>query len=1381
MTQRANSTPASLTELAYLRRLQRYQHRKSDNIEHRLHWLETSCEARDRVLKGSNGLRHQLTEAIQSGDRNRFSLLFNTFHTLNQACDEWESQSAPSEASNIPVSDHRSSSFLEDVSPGTRDILMAFLSRISFDPTLLLDRLLDLKNSDFASLSRPYAHSPSSHLGFGSLPRRAADEAENEAIGSFLDFSRSDVLGLLLRLIPTGEHLQSGPLPNAWGLICAGLLSHQKPGSDKFVVTVLDAHLGQLDKTACHCLENWLLDTLRDGDFLLYQTDRQSFRNKAQVSSGQTGDDTKALEEFFAKAIGRLLLILKDNELTRVIPNSVLVLGRSIVAELEPSSQQQQAAPYFLCTRWLFASYLSSVITSPEVRGVVDEKFGLKLIVVQTFGLLLSHHIFSTSRQRILRELAHRARQMMEGVAYSWKQTSPIVPSIITNIECIVGLFRPVVQKPKKSSGLQQPDEPVTVCPLEIINAIRVLYPECGEDLYRSFHTVGGSTLRSSASSISGLSLFRTVSPSEPVSPRNGFCESVPEVGSSEILPSSGSALGDHCRDESCRSTIGDTFIQGLREACIELSVYTGHSSNAGTRDIFSEQWTSLEACPNRNATSWIHHADCQIRHTSELGTGIDIDLSTLDFLTTGIHTLLDGFMSVSTSHGDIAPQDNDISFTALIDQFEAARATCYHQGDFAKAHLFFRLAKTTTSLSPELTSQVTQTVAKEFRRSIDDLRLKVHNMGARIEKLNERIDLQKTEFKSISYIHDRLREKMWYTADIQQAGHYEDLRKVATALRVMATSTRPKSGKRKPLLRHRSASKSLNYSVQLKAEAATLDLMSAPVDKGGTNKLSDAQIETTLRWMELHGVEKICRAEERIHRFCSELTRCLDCFVGQSVVDNPILWSSQLFQNQKPLTGLVNDRVSTPSCERSALEQLRLMYSTKASSVYHEAPFSPQWGRVATPSRSTMDSNLAARSMSPRSVSHDYFGCRSPTLTHKSSGTLWSTFSAGPQSPSSATSHPSRALSPLSTTRPLSRHSCLQQNQASFLAELRQNLTSLLLSDFHDLFHSGSETDKAMRKPLKSKTSAINEPAEVMEYDYDTPQSSFDFDRVFCKLLRRFELQASPYTKLDVILELQSMLKAHRADLGLEDQLGAPPPNSALLSSRRLSLRIDASTAPRSSSGHDSTILSFRQLFQNPHMRPKTLFRDLQYIASLVPLHVLDSTPRGRAFWNATIAALDLKEEICQGMIETADQIVHHHTFNRGHSRVTSAAQAKRDAAAFSPSTPQPGDPSVADLCMSDAATLLQLTAKEGIPAAQRELATLYLTHPELLGICLSPFSKVKDVFKDIEKDREALSERYDPVAMAVAQHWMELSARGGDGPAARYLQARDEFDRIP
>ncbi|CAD0092161.1 unnamed protein product [Aureobasidium vineae] len=567
---------------------------------------------------------------------------------------------------------------------------------------------------------------------------------------------------------------------------------------------------------------------------------------------------------------------------------------------------------------------------------------------------------------------------------------------------------------------------------------------------------------------------------------------------------------------------------------------------------------------------------------------------------------------------------------------------------------------------------------------------------------------------------------------------------------------------------------------MQLKSEAATLELLSAPVERGGTNKLSDVQVDMTLRWMEGRGVERVCRAEERIHRFCSELTRCLEHFVGQSIIENPILWSSQLFQDQKVSSGHLSGRVSTPNSDNSALGRLRSMYDNKLSGPY-ETQMSPQWSRFPTPSRTTIHSNFAPRSISPKSNSHDYFGCRSPTLTHKSSGTLWSTFSTGPQSPSSATSYPSRALSPMSTGRPLSRHSCSLQTQAYFLDELKQNLTSLLLSDFHDLFRSGSETDKAMRKMIKLGLPVRDTLVEAMEYTHDASRSSFNFGQVFSMLLRRFELQASPYAKLDILLELQSMLKAHHADCRQEDIPGASLPNTSLFTQCRLSLRIDTSSTPRTSLGHNITILSFRQLFQNPSLRPKTLFRDLQYIASLVPLHVLDSTPRGRAFWNATIAALDLKEELCHNMIETADQIIHHHTLMRGHSRVTSAAQAQRDAAAFSPPTPTPSDPGVADLSMSDAATLLQLTAKEGIPAAQRELATLYLTHPELLGICVSPFSKTKDVFKDVDKDREGISERYNPKAMAVAQHWMELSAKGGDAPAARYLRAKDEWKSLP
>lgn len=974
------------------------------------------------------------------------------------------------------------------------------------------------------------------------------------------------------------------------------------------------------------------------------------------------------------------------------------------------------------------------------------------------------------------------------------KQTSPAMPNLIAEVESVVGLFRLDPSEARTVSDSQGPgfevtdavsdhNRQTTVCASEVMNAIRTLYPGVCGDLHNGSHIPSGSTLRSSTSSISGLSLFRTMSPSEPPSPKDGHCAAVSDVFTHVGSPLPASISMRSNSDHEYPYT-EDLFGHRLREVYIELAASTGCSSDAGSCDLFSESWTSLEMCFDRGTTIWIDRVISSICCLPDMtGSNVEphaeqhVDPYTFDFISTGLHTLLNGPFSATTAKVS-PPQDVKSLHASLINQFESARANSYHQGDFAKAHLFFRLAKAITSISPETTSSILQAIATDLRHSVDICCLKAQNGEARIEKLNDRIDSQQAELRSISFINDRIREKMWYTTDIQRAGHYEELRKVVTALRVMASSIRPKTDQKKPLLRHRSASKSLNHNIQLKAEAATLELLSAPVEKGGTNKLSDVQVDMTLRWMETRGVERVCRAEERIHRFCSELTRCLDHFVGQSIVENPILWSSQLFQNQRPLSGYANSRVSTPDIDSSALAKLRSMYDHKVPGPY-EAHTSTQWGRSITPSRTTMHSNLAARSISPRSIQHDYFGCRSPTLTHKSSGTLWSTFSPGPQSPSSATSYPSRALSPMSTGRPLSRHSCLQQSQTSFLDELKQNLTSLLLSDFHDLFRSGSETDKALRKILKLRLPTRDQLPEPMEYKHDAAHLSFDFSEVFRMLLRRFELQASPYVKLNILHELQSMLKAHRMDCGLEDHPRTPQPDT--VNHRGLSLRIDTSSAPRTSRGHDSTILSFRQLFQDPQLRPKTLFRDLQYIASLVPLHVLDSTPRGRAFWNATIAALDLKEENCTSMIETANQIIQHHTFTRGHSHLTSALQAKRDATAFSPPTPQPSDPSIADLNMSDAATLLQLTAKEGIPAAQRELATLYLTHPELLGICISPFSKVKDVFKDVEKDAEGVSEKYDPMAMAVARHWMELSAKGGDGPAARYLRDKHELNMIP
>jgi len=191
-----------------------------------------------------------------------------------------------------------------------------------------------------------------------------------------------------------------------------------------------------------------------------------------------------------------------------------------------------------------------------------------------------------------------------------------------------------------------------------------------------------------------------------------------------------------------------------------------------------------------------------------------------------------------------------------------------------------------------------------------------------------------------------------------------------------------------------------------------------------------------------------------------------------------------------------------------------------------------------------------------------------------------------------------------------------------------------------------------------------------------------------------------------------------------------------------------------------------------------------MQYIAALIPASVLENSPQGKAFWNAAIAASQLKSEARKLLVETADSIIAYHTNNRGHGRSASTAQQQRDSATFATPSRTPSAESIAKYSMADAAELLQITARDGDPAAQRELATLYLTHPELMDLIIAPFARPKDVFRDeVEgkwrRDRD--DEKCDPRTMCVAHHWMVRAAEAGDALAREFLRQRQEMENLP
>lgn len=129
--------------------------------------------------------------------------------------------------------------------------------------------------------------------------------------------------------------------------------------------------------------------------------------------------------------------------------------------------------------------------------------------------------------------------------------------------------------------------------------------------------------------------------------------------------------------------------------------------------------------------------------------------------------------------------------------------------------------------------------------------------------------------------------------------------------------------------------------------------------------------------------------------------------------------------------------------------------------------------------------------------------------------------------------------------------------------------------------------------------------------------------------------------------------------------------------------------------------------------------------------------------------------------MVEIADRIVSQE-LSRRHPPLASDFQS------------QPGR------AIQDAAGMWIITAKEGNAVAQRELAILYLTHPELLPRVTLPLTLPRDTFKAEMMYRRDKDSKSDPQSMCLALHWMQLSANGGDTLARNRLREREEFDSI-
>jgi hypothetical protein len=868
-------------------------------------------------------------------------------------------------------------------------------------------------------------------------------------------------------------------------------------------------------------------------------------------------------------------------------------------------------------------------------------------------------------------------------------------------------------------------------------------------------------------------------------------------------------------------------------------------------------------------------------------------------------------------SNSNPQPADKQENSSVLVTMLEAAMLQCQARSDFVNAHQYYKTLQTLKKLtSPSLIKNGYAALLHYFSRGPRDSLGKSANAIEEFEAwfvwLKQSQERHDAAIDEMMLGLRNLRDKMWYITDVRNSANYEEARNVAIALKLMGQPTKTLDGKPIQAHRPRNMSKSSTNNFLLKTEAQLVDIMAAPADFGGPNKLSDEQSDMTTKWLNDYGVENsFCKGEERIHRFCLEVDKCVNKLVGDGMLDGPVLWSSELYRRDKEILDSGRQKgdlflTGVGTLSIAGDEE----YETQGRSAPRSLDFAqrPSHGSL----RSVSNRNGSQQSFDtspwgrpPMSDPHDYFGGSSPVLTIDSAVTFWSPFQTNAQSPTSTTSIRPRTSSSSKGTVMLKQSASVNEDKRRFLLDLKQTLTGLLLSDLGTIvFGNGSETDAwfsgdlgedciqrreeedrrrkrqlARKKSMKTirnsarldrtgplDTLGRNErsqaapPVATLQHAAaaDAHQSAgehsstssdatsrssgmaaakkaglleFPYNVAFRRLLNKFATHPNPFSKLHALYELETLIvaslssRAGRSYNNRRETLPALPQSPTLGSIPELSSREPATQTARAKNleeaianceerrshtmsqerlntsspqphrggarspavgppSTDMIVEVIQGLFRDADIRPKTLFRDLQYIASFVPAQMLDKTARGKAFWDVGLAALGLKQDVCRIMVEIVDDIVAQNSkrdpvFQQQQTAPHQPSSASEPSAGTG--TPAP----TSRYTMEDAARMLVITAKEGDAVAERELAIFYLTSPDLVQRTVLPLTKPKDVFKTelLNRERKASQDpaRSDPMTMCVAQHWMEQSKKGGDQLATKYLRARDDLESLP
>lgn len=418
----------SLASVGRILRLRKFHKRRHLDVEASLHCLQVSSARISRLTQTARSARRALADCIRAEDKKGFATIFNTFHEI---CDSFDSDSTlprDTTSRSRTRTSGVSSSFLDVLPLDSQTDILQFLSCVRVDPGFLVDRIASLSHKELLALLPTHNVATESVFGSSSLgqrrswtPTSMSDLAQTVA-NRLRGVQDPDPLSTMVHSLQTvGDHdpAWAGHHTGLWADVCARLIIEQKPGSERFIPAVLDLWSHMRDWSGKQQLELWIMRTLQEGAFVLDRPSKQSFRMRVQGRESN-GDDTARMDLFYHKAVLELLDCMSGSSGACAIPEGVLEMCKAILEKLGSSDKRRRAFPYFVLHRWFSASFLTNVVTLPEVRKGSHIFVGTRSDSRQAYGSVTDNYISDMSRQRILKEVCMRAQKAIFDVTYSW-------------------------------------------------------------------------------------------------------------------------------------------------------------------------------------------------------------------------------------------------------------------------------------------------------------------------------------------------------------------------------------------------------------------------------------------------------------------------------------------------------------------------------------------------------------------------------------------------------------------------------------------------------------------------------------------------------------------------------------------------------------------------------------------------------------------------------------------------------------------------------------------------------------------------------------------------------------------------------------------------